>query len=75
MAAKFSYMTRSADDKSNVTVSFDFIADRVLNRGVEAVGRATDDSRFALNLSDGALVHVDVTTDGVEIVYFAPIRK
>lgn len=65
---KFNYLTAS-DDNSTGTVSSEFIADRLINRGIQAITTTESATRISFGLSDGSYVSFLLKPYGAEIVY------
>jgi hypothetical protein len=65
---KFTYLTTSDGDRVGA-VSSDFIADRLINRGIQVVATTESANRISFGLSDGGHVDFTLKASGAEIVY------
>jgi len=71
---KLNYVTTTDGDRIGA-VSSDFIADRLINRGIDAIATTENATRISFGLSDGGHVDFMLKPNGAEIVYRAASKK
>jgi hypothetical protein len=71
---KFSYSTTSDGDRIG-PVSSDFIADRLISRGIQSIATTESETRLSLGLSDGAKITFMLKADRAEVVYQSVSKK
>ena len=71
---KFNYLVTSDDDRVGA-VSSDFIAGRLINRGIQSIATTESATRISFGLSDGGHVDFTLKANGAEIVYRSADKK
>jgi hypothetical protein len=71
---KFNYLMTSDGDRIGA-VSSDFIADRLINRGIDSIATTESATRISFGLSDGGHVDFMLKSNGAEIVYRPASKK
>jgi len=71
---KFEFMSTSSEGNTAVTVTADFVADRIANRSIGMIAIADDGTGFGFSLSDGSKVKIRLRGGRAEIVYYTPSK-